>query len=85
MSEIIDLTKNSISNCNLRQHAFFCKYVCVHCFDDLLHTSSGVVGKFLLWERLHGVIVTYGDIYTLSLSVVQGGGGGVVLELWSFI
>ena len=33
MSEIIDLTKNSISNCNLRQHAFFCKYICAHCFD----------------------------------------------------
>ena len=27
MSEIIDLTKNSISNCNLRQHAIFCKYI----------------------------------------------------------
>ena len=33
MSEIIDLTKNSISNCNLRQHAIFCKYICEHCFD----------------------------------------------------
>ena len=33
MSEIIDLTKNSISNCNLRQHAIFCKYIYEHCFD----------------------------------------------------
>ena len=33
MSEIINLTKNSISNCNLRQHAIFCKYIYAHCFD----------------------------------------------------
>ena len=26
MSEIIDLTKNSIGNCKFMQHAFFCKY-----------------------------------------------------------
>ena len=33
MSKIIDLTKNRISNCNLRQHAFVCKYLFAHCFD----------------------------------------------------
>ena len=33
MSEITDLTKNGISNCNLRQHAIFCKYICAYCFD----------------------------------------------------
>ena len=39
---------------------------------------SGVVGKFLLWERLHGDIVTY--LFVIG----GGGGGGGVLELWSF-
>ena len=33
MSEIIDLTKSSISNGNLSQHAIFCKYICEYSFD----------------------------------------------------
>ena len=30
---------------------------------------SGVVGNFLLWERSHGIMVTYPI-------VIRGGGGG---------
>ena len=33
MSEIIELTKNGISNCQFMQHAIFCKYICAHGFD----------------------------------------------------
>ena len=36
------------------------------------YTSSGVVGNFLLWERKHGIMVTY--------PIVIGGGGGGVPE-----
>ena len=36
MSEIIDLTKNSISNCNLRQHAIFCKYIYFFVWEDFI-------------------------------------------------
>ena len=39
MSEIIDLTKNSISNCNLRQHAIFANIFMSTVLTDLLHTS----------------------------------------------
>ena len=31
--------------------------------------DSGVMRNFLLWERLHGIMVTY-------LIVIGGGGGG---------
>ena len=35
MSEIIDLTKNSIGNCKFMQHANFGgKYICVHGFHS---------------------------------------------------
>ena len=33
MSEIIDLTKNSIGNCKLYKMQFFGKYICVHGID----------------------------------------------------
>ena len=46
MPEIIDLTKNSISNCNLRQHAFFCKYICAHCFDWSTYIMSIIVSNW---------------------------------------
>ena len=49
MSEIIDLTKNSISNCNLRQLAIFCKYICAHCFDwSTTYIMSIIVSN---WEH----------------------------------
>ena len=44
MSEIMDLTKNSISNCNLRQHAFFANIFVRTVLTDLLHTSGASPG-----------------------------------------
>ena len=38
--------------------------------DQIIGSGSGVVGNFLLWERKHGIMVTY-------LIVIGGGGGGV--------
>ena len=40
-------------------------------------TGSGVVGNFLLWERSHGIMVTY--------PIVIRGGGGWYLNKWSFM
>ena len=45
---------------------------------DLLLLTSGVVGNFLLWERSHGIMVTYPI-------VIRGGGGGLYLNKWSFM
>ena len=42
------------------------------------HITSGVVGNFLLWERSHGIMVTYPI-------VIRGGGGGLYLNKWSFM
>ena len=40
MSEIIDLTKNSIGNCKFMQHAIYLKYILVGTgLTDLLDTS----------------------------------------------
>ena len=39
MSEIIDLTQNSTSNSNLRQHAIFANIFVRTVLTDLLHTS----------------------------------------------
>ena len=39
MPEIIDLTKNSISSCNLRQLAIFTNIFVRTVLTDLLHTS----------------------------------------------
>ena len=53
MSEIIDLTKNGISNCNLRQHAIFLQlYLCArancqHCDEQQFHTLMCTLHDFL--------------------------------------
>ena len=39
MSEIIDLTKNSSGNCNLKQNAIFANIFVRTVLPDLLHTS----------------------------------------------
>ena len=38
--------------------------------------TSGVVGNFLLWERSHGIMVTYPIVIR---------GGGLYLNKWSFM
>ena len=43
----------------------------------LKYIHSGVVGNFLLWERSHGIMVTY--------PIVIRGGGGWYLNKWSFM
>ena len=45
-------------------------YYYVNCINVLI---SGVVGNFLLWERYHGIMVTYPI-------VIRGGGvfGGII-------
>ena len=55
MSEIINLTKNSISNCNLRQHAIFCKYICAQA-RQTRPNSGGVAEGHLRFDKVVAII-----------------------------
>ena len=72
MSEIIDLTKNSISNCNLRQHAIFCKYIYDNNNNNNIYLKSNIHKSSIDYKYIHmyNKIMLYTQINKIHIIIL---------------